>query len=578
MQRVLEAEQADESAERRFFTVSEAVDRLTGSSWTDHLINDITRHCAAHYDEGQATWTNPWRDASLYDAWRDAAQRSWRMDMLGVAGFRKLVTALPEAPVDAVAQLLEILEIPARHWRSFLLCELFSVTGWASYIKYRVGEAEAADHPDNDLVGLLAIRLAYDAAILQCQGFPPLELYPSEDAAADAGRSEGDAVPDEIRVCYALQVAAETAYARKLRGVLDSRLRLGRSIRGKSLQMVFCIDVRSECIRRHLEAVDDSIETFGFAGFFGMPLEYIRLGESSGYSQCPVLLRPSFRIQEHVLDHTEAEDQVIRVRWAQRATRKMWKLFQTSAASCFSFVESLGLWYSIRLLANSFHASRPVEVADRDGLPRNRPAVLGPLVDKNALSLQRRSDLAEGMLRNLGLTDGFGRIVALCGHTADVVNNPYQASLACGACGGHSGEPNARVAAAILNDPQVRDELRRRGIGIPADTWFVPSVHNTTTDEICFLDLHAVPDTHQNLFAQVRHWIQEASQRSCAERLRRLGTTRCDDVFRRSRDWAEVRPEWGLARNAAFIVCASVAYGRPGPGRPHVPAQLRSSA
>lgn len=36
----------------RFRTVAEAVDQRRQSSWSSHIINDITRHCAAHYDEG----------------------------------------------------------------------------------------------------------------------------------------------------------------------------------------------------------------------------------------------------------------------------------------------------------------------------------------------------------------------------------------------------------------------------------------------------------------------------------------------------------------------------------------------
>jgi uncharacterized protein YbcC (UPF0753/DUF2309 family) len=153
-----------------------------------------------------------------------------------------------------------------------------------------------------------------------------------------------------------------------------------------------------------------------------------------------------------------------------------------------------------------------------------------------------------------------------------MVNNPYRAGYDCGACGGHSGESNARVAAAILNDPAVRQGLAARGIVIPADTWFVPAVHVTTTDEIRFLDTAGMPEAHAAIFPVVERWMATAGAATRQERSHRLGAqvpalesidpiTAAKamalaeaDVLRRSHDWSEVRPEWGLAGNAAFII------------------------
>ena len=62
-------------------------------------------------------------------------------------------------------------------------------------------------------------------------------------------------------------------------------------------QAVFCIDVRSEGLRRHLEAVAP-VETFGFAGFFGLPMAYRGIAGGEATSQVPALIEPRFVADE----------------------------------------------------------------------------------------------------------------------------------------------------------------------------------------------------------------------------------------------------------------------------------------
>ena len=566
--------------ERRYHTVSEAVDARRGGSWSSHVVTDISRHCAAHYDQGQAAWPNPWKHLPLWEAWRESARTSRRMDMLGITGFRRFVADLPVDAEQAIAVLLEQLAIPEAHWRRFLLCQLLSVGGWASFLQYRRRMAAAADAGiyDEHLVGLLAMRLAYDVALSETDPdavATPGSLFPadaSEPSAAEAGDVAVPRPPDDVLARYAFQVAAETAYRRRLVGLLATGTApaVARGVERPTLQMVFCIDVRSEVFRRHLEAVSPAVETFGFAGFFGMALELVPLGAAHGPAQCPVLLQPSFRIRERLRGEPEGvQARAVMSRRMLRLGRKVWKSFQTSATGCFTFVESLGLAYLPKLLTDSLGWTRPVLPVRGDGVPARSLALLGPDIHApgaDCLSLERRLDLAAGMLRNLGLTSGFARIVAICGHASEVVNNPYRAGLDCGACGGHSGESNARVAAALLNDPEVRVGLAARGIHVPGDTFFVPAVHVTTTDEIRFLDLASLPAGHEAEFAEVRSWVRQAGVATRLERSLRMGAEApvrpgstvaretAADIFRRSRDWSEVRPEWGLAGNAAFII------------------------
>lgn len=543
--------------QRLYYTLAEIVDRVEGGAWTSHIINDVTRHCAAHYDQGQAAWPSPWKNLPLYTAWRRSASMNPRMDMLGLKGYRALVASLPPSPRDAIVRLLNKLGVAEAYWPGLLLCQLMSVAGWASYVKYSQQDKPSFDPGSDDLVGLIAIRLAYDVALLY-SGHAGAETDAVLEQALPARPGLAEDLPPsaDVLIRYAMQVAVEAAYRRKTLSQIDANPPSEQPFDSrKAVQMVFCIDVRSEVVRRHLESLDDAIETMGFAGFFGVPIEYVTPGQHKGDAHCPVLLKPTLRACDRASDNSEAGDALRaagRQRWGGA-----WKRFKNSAVSCFSFVESLGLLYAVKLIGNTF--VRPVRAVSgaRCGEAghlelQHQPSLPGHAAQ--AVEVDSRVALCAGILKNLGLTEGFARLVVVCGHEAGVVNNPYKAGLACGACGGHSGAPNARVVAGMLNDPRVRAGLADQGIAIPQDTWFVPAVHDTTTDQIRLMDTGGLPASHEADVRQLDQWIDEAGRLTRAERSGRLSEQDGESLMRRGRDWSEVRPEWGLAGNAAFIV------------------------
>jgi uncharacterized protein YbcC (UPF0753/DUF2309 family) len=230
----------------------------------------------------------------------------------------------------------------------------------------------------------------------------------------------------------------------------------------------------------------------------------------------------------------------------------------------------MGLLYAGKLVGDALGYTRPVADPATEGLDRRVISRLGPSLERSehhgrqvGFTHEEKVALAETVLRAMSLTDGFARLVMLTGHGSTTVNNPHGSGLDCGACGGHSGEANARVAASILNNPQVRVSLGWRGIRIPDDTWFLGCLHDTTTDEIRIFDTGNMPDSHAADLAQLRDWLVRAGGLARRERAAKLGVQPGPGLDRqitaRSRDWSQVRPEWGLAGNAAFIAAPRAA-------------------
>ncbi len=544
--------------DRRIRTIAEYATNAHSIDWTEAIVEEISKFCSAHYDQGQATWSSPHQKLPLYQAWRTVAQHDRNIEILGLKDFREYVAELPYTSEAAIVHSLQQLQVPPALWSTFLLCQAFSMPGWSAWAKYQTSWTDSVNAGKNDLAGLLAIRLAYDAALSRAKSLSLnwTSLMESESVSLS---SPWTSPSDDSMLRYTLLRASEIVYRDGLlRSLSNAESEPSSATDRKLAQMVFCIDVRSERIRRQLESLSSDIETFGFAGFFGMAFDFVPLGQTCGDSQLPVLLKPQFKLVEGIRESdTPHEAAAITQRLETRSWRKLWKKFQTSAVGCFSFVETTGLFYGFKLLGRSLSLQSWSVGAKVDGIAKQDRPKLGPTLrglEQQGISKSRQTDMAEGMLRNLGLTKDFAKLVVFCGHACQTENNPLAAGLDCGACGGHSGEPNARFAALLLNQPYIREALVERGIEIPADTHFLGALHNTTTDEIEFFDVDELPSEQQSALQELTSSCIAATKRTQTERLPIVASSSLADLLKRASDWSEVRPEWGLAGNAAFIV------------------------
>jgi len=528
----LKAAQNDEAAQC-IPTYADWLDQSRSHAhWANFITDEISKWCATYFDENQTTWRSPWRKTGLYAAWREAAQYDANADVFGLHDFNSYVAKLPQTAAESIATCLAEVKPAVISDTDYLHRQLVTISGWAGYAQYLARE-DSLRSKENPLVSdLLAIRLAYDAALFHA--FAQNEKTKTEWLTITAPHQNPQLVDALVR----WQLAYEHGYQHQLATSLVNNSHAASNQRPAS-QAIFCIDVRSEIFRRNLELTSPDIQTIGFAGFFAFPVAHKSGTSTTAASRCPVLLVPPIETCEPV--PADVSEQLE----TEAAERGAWKAFQNSAASCFSFVETLGIGFGAAL-GKGKQTTSPT--CDR----------VAPAFDPET-DVQTRATLAEGALRNMSLTKNFARLVLVCGHGSQSANNPYASSLDCGACGGHAGDVNARLAADTLNDHAVRDVLATRGIALPADTVFIAGLHNTMTDEVVLFDLEKLPDTHADDVAKLREALAQTArganrERSGALGLGSLSNQELPDVLEnRSQDIAEVRPEWGLANNAALV-------------------------
>ncbi|MBD3670240.1 MAG: DUF2309 family protein, partial [Gammaproteobacteria bacterium] len=109
-------------------------------------------------------------------------------------------------------------------------------------------------------------------------------------------------------------------------------------------QALFCIDTRSERIRRQLEGMGD-YQTFGIAGFFGVPVSFMELGKGSETHLCPVLLTPKNVVMEMSMDNLQPQ--------ALGALEKALHSLKESVLTPFVTVEAIGLLFGFDMVGKT---------------------------------------------------------------------------------------------------------------------------------------------------------------------------------------------------------------------------------
>ncbi|MGI2278426.1 DUF2309 domain-containing protein [Staphylococcus cohnii] len=546
----------------------------------------VIKWCKLYLDDAQSGWTMPNREKGLFFAW----QRLVQHDPALTKQQRSRLKTLPNQAESLIHMVLQKLGIAEAQYQTYLENHLLSLPGWAGMMLW---QDEQASNADQMLLSYLAIRLGIEWAIVE----PYLPVNSAEnpiayerDEFAEHWMSIGMFTTEQWQqlskleknayINFALQfekqgrrqillTAWEATYEHQLEGTVTTHTHKDNEQERQKpqVQMAFCIDVRSEPFRRQIEAAG-AFETIGIAGFFGLPIVKEALGQSHSHPSLPVMNLPQHKIKEYT--HEQEPTTFRQHQHILKSITYTFKKMKQNALPSLLLPELSGPWLTLQMFSRSF-APRPIGQLIRKFYDSwlQKP-------NDTALSLDHRNiheegipvgftneekvDYAQQSLRLMGLTLDFAPLIVLCGHGSQSANNPYASSLDCGACGGAASGFNAKVLAQLCNLAEVRTALNERGIVIPEDTVFAAAEQQTSTDELNWIYLPTMSKSAQNALNQIQTAMSDITYRANAQRLKALPDNHIlkqdpiKEVHRLSNDWSEIRPEWGLARNASFII------------------------
>ncbi len=647
----------------KHMTLYEIHDALFGTSEKELIEKDVIEYISRFLDKQQTTLSMEDRDLGMFNTFKLYEDIDYVIDAEGY-----VQEALERLKVEDVEE--------------YFLTHILKLHGWAGYIKYRSEDEEyfaQQEHPST-MMDYMAVRLHFELKYMEKEkinDFEKLNAFIKENtpytilkllqAKGKLTGTYNDAMEEhqdyqEILDAYVKDEinlnALQVQLAKKEFPSLDMTLiafsnfaDLLKKEEGfiwlKSLEdtyilqhvdeftapntydekplssTVFCLDVRSEVMRRKVEESGPH-ETYGAGGFLGIPISFVEFDKAHALALAPAIIKPQNIVFEIPV---ESHEEYNTKKGISKTYKKVLSDLKNNPYTPYIMVEAIGWMFGVKLFGKTFFPDKTKKLFDQmkpkkpkttftldklsikeiekyirrlhtniinEVLTTQSDTVLNKdelyilwehLVFNKDLCIKISPDIIENLkhayhitgedytlqkeklaqvgftideqvmylenlLNMIGLIKDFPKFVTISGHGSVSDNNPFESALDCGACGGSISLPNARALCMIGNKPEIREKLREKGIDIPKDTRFLPALHVTTTDEMTFYDTDILSVQERELFSKMEQDFKKASLASREERAAVLPNAKTqEDLFIKTMDWSEPRPEWGLAGN-----------------------------
>ena len=498
----------------------------------------MAKWLAVFMDEGLAEWQMPGKKKGFYSAWKLLAAHEGVLQ-------KETVLKLPISSLEAIETVLKSSNVT--NYTELFKQHLAPLSGWIGYIKHReqTNSLWQQTYPIS-IQDYLAVRFIYAH-----------HFYKSVTT-----KNLDESTPDTKLKHIWLQ-AWEQTFQNKLTGSLKQSMAIAekpeKTTSHLDAQLVFCIDTRSELIRRHIES-KGSYETFGYAGFFGIAMDYQNYQETLTRKSCPPIVGSHYLVTENPKNQQSNEEQAfIKNKKLSKSTETILKRLKNMLPSSFGFIEGAGFFYGISLTLQTL-LPKYIYKFKAEFKPSHEnfcePEITYNHCETHAgndITIEEKVAIVKSGFDLMGWKN-FAPLVLFIGHGSHTTNNPFGSSLDCGACAASPGRHNARLLAKLANLKSVRTVLKEvHGINIPENTLFIGGEHNTTTDAITLFDAHVKNETQRSLLEDLKKNLAKAQETATADRLL-VSKNSVSLANKKATNWAETRPEWGLAKNAGFIV------------------------
>ena len=512
----------------------------------------LFRILCSYLDQGISVWTFPVHE----DGFLASIKELDKNGVFSIFSSPRAKKLLKEN--KSIYELLQILVGEDLYFENYLFDQQFSHPGWSGMIAtLESNPTSLLDQRKITLKELITFELLLEIDALDKkfgENWEPLITkitFEAENLFSQSPYSE------YFEVLSIWQEAFEwTFYNQALTG-LQHKTSVKTSKETAKFQAFFCMDDRECSIRRHIEALEPKAKTFGTAAFFNFEFFYQPIKGKFFTKLCPAPITPKFLIKELPRKKKRAKD--FHYNKKSHSLLFGWLISQT-----------LGYTSAFKLFLNIFKPSMsPATSSSFKHLNKKSQLVIentnpNEIIDglQVGFSVEEMANRVEGILKSIGLVENFAPIIYVVGHGATSVNNTHFAGYDCGACSGRPSSVNAKVLSFAANHIKVREILAERGIVIPTETQFLPSLHDTTRDEIVFYDETLLCEENMISHEENSKTFTDALANNAMERSRRFDTINSNEsiskvhekIKNRSVSLFEPRPELNHATNALCIV------------------------
>ncbi len=374
----------------KHMTLYEINDALFGTNKKEEIEKEIIEFISRFLDEDQTTLNMPDRDAGMFETFKFYEKLNYDKDAQSFVEetFDKLCVEDAEA---------------------YFLTHLLKLHGWAGFIKYRSEDPDyfSQQQYPSALIDYMAIRLYYELkslkksklsnftffkeyakenlsdVILQFLKHKNMLFGPALDAIEENEETRkilNDHITNELnldalQIQHSSDVLQSDFALTELASLIEKLKEQEGYIWLKSLEdtyiaqyvdkiidnpsqedeqpiasATFCLDVRSEVIRRSIEG-KGAYKTYGAGGFLGIPIAFVEFDKAHEQFLAPAIVKPQNVVFEIP---TESYEEYSSKKGLNKTTKKVLSDLKNNPYTPYIMVEAIGWIFGINLFGKTF--------------------------------------------------------------------------------------------------------------------------------------------------------------------------------------------------------------------------------